>query len=66
MKRVQVNWKSDLLASRDISDFDRGGYEVLLSWLELWRIGKGMEPGRQREADRGRFDKRLHLQQFFK
>ena len=47
MKRVQANWKLDLRASRDVSEFDRKGFEIFLEWFELWRVGKRIVPGRE-------------------
>ncbi len=33
--------------SRDVPDFDRGGFEMLLTWFEKWRIDKGLSLERQ-------------------
>lgn len=40
-------WRDDLAASRDVSDQDKIGYEITLTWYERWRRGKRLRPGRE-------------------
>jgi hypothetical protein len=42
MKALLADWRRDLKLSRDVTDFDRGGFEMVLVWLEKWRIDKGL------------------------
>ena len=49
--RLQADWSKDLNLSRDVSDFDRGGFEMLLDWFEQWRSGRDLTLDRQ-AADR--------------
>ena len=44
--KLRACWRSDLRKSRKVSESRKDGYELLLSWFEQWRIGKGLEPGR--------------------
>ena len=39
-------WSADLAASRDVGRRERDGYAMLLDWLERWRTGRGLPPGR--------------------
>ena len=39
-------WKADLAAYRNLSDFDKTGFDLFLSWFEGWRIGKNLSPDR--------------------
>ena len=34
------DWRSDLMAARDLSDGEQQGYGFLLSWYETWRLGR--------------------------
>ena len=45
-----AEWKADLLAYRGLSEFDRTGFDLFLSWFEGWRVGHGLEPGRDAAA----------------
>ena len=40
-------WSADLAASRDVGRRERDGYAMLLDWLERWRTGRGLPPGRE-------------------
>ena len=48
MKRY--DWRSDLLASRDLSDGEKRGFEIILNWFECWRIPKNLPAGRDAAA----------------
>lgn len=43
----QYPWWSDLDASRNISSFDKNGFEMILSWFEGWRLWHRENPGQQ-------------------
>ena len=47
MKALLADWRRDLKLSRDVTDFDRGGLDMVLAWLEKWRIDKGLSLDRQ-------------------
>ena len=34
-----ASWQDDLLASRDLSDTEKSGFEFVLKWFESWRLG---------------------------
>ena len=40
-------WSADLEASRDVNERPRDAFEMVLGWLENWRVRIGMEPGRE-------------------
>ena len=40
------SWRDDLLASRDLNKQEKQGFEMLLGWLDQWRIARRMKPGR--------------------
>ena len=40
------DWRSDLMAARDLSDGEQQGYGFLLSWYETWRLGRRFSVGR--------------------
>lgn len=42
----QFSWRHDLGASLDVSESDKVGYEITLSWYERWRRGRRLDPGR--------------------
>ncbi len=44
---VSASWKDDLAAYRGLSETEIRGYDFLLSWLDQWRQGKGLAPGRE-------------------
>ncbi len=41
------DWRADLLASRDLSDGEKRGFEIVLSWFECWRVPKNLPSGRE-------------------
>ncbi len=41
-KANHVDWRADLEASRDLDDSERTGFDIVLNWFELWRIGKNL------------------------
>jgi hypothetical protein len=45
-----ANWHDDLLASRDLSRQEKSGFEILLNWLEGWRVSKDLPAGRDSAA----------------
>jgi len=45
------SWREDLEKARHVFDAQRLGFALGLAWLENWRIGQSVEPGR--EAARG-------------
>ncbi len=42
-----AEWKEDLAAYRGLSDTQKIGFDLLLSWFEGWRIGKNLGPNRE-------------------
>jgi len=43
----RFDWRADLLASRDLSEGEKHGFEIVLNWFECWRIPKNLPPGRE-------------------
>lgn len=41
-----MNWESDLLSSRDLTGSEKKGFQIFLSWFEMWRIAKNLPPNR--------------------
>ncbi|QTN33463.1 tyrosine-type recombinase/integrase [Akkermansiaceae bacterium] len=41
-----ADWRSDLEASRDLTDQEKQNHVFLLAWYEHWRLGQGLEPVR--------------------
>lgn len=46
-KKLYFSWRDDLAASRDLTDQNKIGYEITLSWYERWRRNKRLQPGRE-------------------
>jgi hypothetical protein len=46
-----LSWRKDLKLARNVTDAQRVGFEMLLSWFENWRIGQQLEPGLGRQID---------------
>ena len=46
-RKHSFSWRSDLGASRDVSDSNKVGYEITLTWYERWRRWKQLPPGRE-------------------
>jgi integrase len=46
MKGSYADWRSDLEASRDLTDQEKQNPVFLLAWYEHWRLGQGLEPVR--------------------
>ncbi len=46
MNDSQANWRSDLEASRDLTDLEKQHFGFLLAWYESWRLRQGLEPER--------------------
>lgn len=44
---MRYDWRADLLASRDLSEGEMRGFEMVLNWFECWRIPKNLLPGRE-------------------
>lgn len=44
------DWRADLIASRDLSDSEKRGFEMILNWFELWRVSKRLPVGRDAAA----------------
>jgi len=42
-----LSWREDLKKARNVSDAQRVGFEIVLSWFENWRLGQQMEAGRE-------------------
>ncbi|MBK1829528.1 integron integrase [Verrucomicrobiaceae bacterium R5-34] len=42
-----MDWREDMLASRDLNDREKQGYGFLLSWYETWRISRRLQPNLQ-------------------
>jgi hypothetical protein len=40
-------WSKDLEASRDVNDRERAAFEMLLGWLERFRVNLGLPAGRE-------------------
>jgi len=40
------SWRADLQKARNVTDAQRSGFELLLSWFENWRIRQQLAPGR--------------------
>ena len=40
-----VDWLEDLKHSRDVQDWEKQGYALLLTWYENWRLRLGLEVG---------------------
>ncbi|MEX2580869.1 MAG: hypothetical protein WD342_17550 [Verrucomicrobiales bacterium] len=40
-------WRSDLAASRDLTDSRKRGFEILLDWYERWRLRRHLSAGRE-------------------
>lgn len=43
----RFDWRADLLASRDLSEGEKHGFEMVLNWFECWRIPKNLPVGRE-------------------
>ncbi len=46
MSAIHADWRSDLEASRDLTDHEKQHFGFLLAWFESWRLKQGLEPGR--------------------
>lgn len=42
-----LSWRDDLKKARNVSDAQRAGFEMVLSWFETWRVNKQLQPGRE-------------------
>ncbi|MCG8603120.1 MAG: integron integrase [Verrucomicrobiales bacterium] len=40
------SWRDDLAHSRDVTESNKVGYSITLTWYERWRRGKHLQPGR--------------------
>jgi hypothetical protein len=51
MNHCSLSWREDLKLAGNVTDAQRVGSEMLLGWVEGWRIGQQLEPrlGRQIE-----------------
>ena len=41
------SWREDLEKARHVSDAQRPGFQLVLTWFENWRIGQQLQPGRE-------------------
>ncbi len=41
------SWPEDLLASRDLNEREKAGFELILGWMDRWRIEHGLNPCRE-------------------
>ena len=44
---MRFDWRADLFASRDLSDGEKRGFEIVLNWFECWRVPKNIPVGRE-------------------
>ena len=43
----RFDWREDLAASRDLKGREIEAYGYVLSWIEDWRVQRGLVPGRE-------------------
>lgn len=41
---LTFDWRTDLLASRDLNSPEKRGFTILLEWFETWRINRSLQP----------------------
>ena len=46
-RRVDFDWRKDLEASRTLVWREVDAYGYILSWIEKWRMERGLPPGRE-------------------
>lgn len=46
----KFDWRADLESSRDLSDCEKRGFEMVLVWFEGWRVSKQLPTGRDAAA----------------
>ena len=42
----KFDWRQDLRAARNLTESEKAGFELVLQWLENWRVRQGLPPGR--------------------
>ena len=47
MSKQPSGWHADLMASRDLSDWEKQNFGFVLSWFESWRRRQDLEPSRE-------------------
>ena len=47
MNGMAADWRTDLEASRDLSELEKQHFGFVLAWFETWRLKRGLDPCRE-------------------